>query len=122
MTEDSSHAGSIDHPTTGTVCAAAMFRADDLTLVWCNDQYQSFFVEPYRTEGGVGHAYSDISPVGFALHAEDMRAVNETGEMRSGEDRIFSVEDGIATYNWTIQQTQPGFLLALIRKAQNSDD
>lgn len=103
-------------PSTGLACAAAMYNADeDLTLVWCNDEFRTFMVEPYRSEGGVGAAYRDISPVGFAMHSGDMRAVAETGEQRSGQDRVFSVEDGILTFNWSISAPTAGTLLSLIR-------
>ena len=109
-----------DFPDTGEVCAAAIFNATDLTLVWCNDAYMTFIAEPYRSQGAVGVSYEEISPLGFALHAEDIRMVNETGEPRSGVDQIFSVEDGILRYSWTMQQPQPNLVLTLVRRERPS--
>lgn len=109
-------------PITGDVCAAAMYEAQTLILIWCNTPFESFVVEPYRTDGPVGHAYLEISPVGYAMHGQDMEEVARTGEAKSGKDRIFSVEDGVVTYNWTIERPQPGILLALIRREEPCRD
>lgn len=103
-------------PLTGDVCAAALFEPPEFVLVWCNDEYRTFLDEPYRSEGGVGHPYREISPVGYALHVADMQAVSETGEGRSGQDRIFSVEDGIQRYNWTLERPIDRMVLAMISR------
>lgn len=109
-------------PVTGDVCAAAMYDADTLTLIWCNAPYETFVVEPYRSEGPIGRSYLEIAPVGFAMHGHDMEEVARTGDTRSGTDRIFSVEDGVISYKWTIERPQPGTVLALIRRESGCPD
>lgn len=116
MTEETeTTSGARSFPDTGAVSAAALFRSDDLTIIWHNDEYRSFMEPPYDEQGGVGLPYSVVAPLGYSMRYSAMREVRETGRPRSGVDRIFSVEDGLRLYHWQVHRPTPELLLTLIR-------
>jgi hypothetical protein len=107
-------------PDAGPLCAAALFEADELRLIWCNEHYLELLEEPYRSQGAGGQLLEEFSPLTYSLRSNVMREVADTGEPRAGEDRIFSVENGMEIYRWAVHSPQPEHVLTMIHVTRPS--
>jgi hypothetical protein len=94
--------------------AIAVFSTPDLTLTWSNEAYLTLVDEPFRSAGALGHQLDELSPLSYATKSELLRHVATCGDPESEEDRVFSVEDGITLYRWSVHRVCPDRVIAVI--------
>jgi len=104
---------------------AALFRSQDLELVWSNRAYRHLLDEPYRSTGAEGLRHSAYSPVASAFANEAMLRCLQTGTAECGQYQVFSVEDGTQYRCWHVYRTMSDYLLVLVhsqRAGRAADD
>lgn len=94
--------------------AVAVFHTPDLTLMWSNDAYRNLLDEPYRSSGSVGLTLHEYSCLEYATRAEVLKRVGSGGEPETGEERLFSVEDGTTIFRWSIHPVCPHHAIEVV--------
>ena len=94
--------------------AAAVLEVPDLRLIECNAEYQDLLQEPYRSEVPIGVPLLEFAPVGYASTADALMRVGRSGNPESGEEIVFSVEEGSIVYRWLARRPRYGRVVMLI--------
>lgn len=100
--------------------AVAVFQVPSLTLVWYNRHYRSMLATLEGSRPRLGETLDAYSPLTYATNADALRSVGANGEPLCGEDMLFSVEDGLSTFGWSIHRPCPHHVVAVIDHCTHS--
>ena len=92
-------------------CALALLRGDELLVEWVNDEFRQL-LEPSAEP--TGRRLKDVAPLSFASRGSQLRAVRRDGRVRTGQDRLFSVENGITINRWAAYRPLPDYVLVSV--------
>ena len=95
-------------------CALLLVRGEDLSFVWCNEEYRELLDELSTATPLAGRPLSEIAPLSHATRSSKLHEVLATGVAQQGEDRLFSVEDGSTLHQWAAYRPIPDHVLVAV--------